>query len=89
MANRSNAVRRTGKSRCELCNRKGTESNPLTLHHADGDNRNNDPSNFMVLHRKLCHTFGDFIAQFHLHHGKRATPDIIRSAWRSFTWREA
>ena len=83
----SKAVKRTGKSQCDLCRRVGTEKNPLTRHHADGNPRNHDPVNYMVLHRTLCHTFGDFITQFYSHYGVVATPVIIKQAWQSFTWK--
>jgi hypothetical protein len=36
----------------------------------------------------MCHPFADFITQFHLHHGKKATPKIIKVAWKTFNWQE-
>lgn len=88
MAALSQAVRRLNKDRCDLCGQHGSDRNPLTRHHCDGDNKNNDQSNFMVVHRVLCHTFADFISQFYLHHGKKADFKIIRRAWNSFSWRD-
>lgn len=86
MKARSNAVARLGKDRCDLCGKPGTTKNSLTRHHADGDNKNNDAENHMVLHRILCHTFGDFITQFYARYGVAATPVLIKRAWVSFTW---
>ena len=86
MAPISQAVMRMGKTRCELCNKRGTESNPLTRHHADGNNRNNELENLMVAHRILCHTFADFITQAYAQYRVAATPTIIKQAWKEFHW---
>lgn len=83
----SQAARRAGRNRCDLCNRKGTIKNPLTRHHCDGNPRNNQPTNFMVVHRILCHTFADFVTQWHMYHDKTATFAAIARAWRSFQFK--
>lgn len=79
----SNAVRRTGITRCQLCHRKGSPSNQLTVHHINGDRRDNSPNNKMVAHRILCHTTADMVTQFCQAKGEDVTYDLIRQVWRS------
>jgi hypothetical protein len=85
----SNAVRRTGKNQCDLCGKRGSERNYLSLHHIDGNPKNNHASNKMVVHRFLCHTFADFITQWYKSHNGAATFKQIKVAWTTFNWKEA
>lgn len=85
MAPMSQAVRRLGRDKCELCLEPGIESNPLTRHHCDGDHENNEVANFMVAHRWRCHTFADAITQMGMNKGVKITPDDIIWAWRLIT----
>lgn len=77
----SNAARRTGRNRCDLCDSRGSERNPLSRHHADGNSHNNDPANHMVLHRFLCHTAADFITQLLKARGQKATFADVEHGW--------
>lgn len=80
----SKAVKRLGNTWCELCGKGGTEDNPLTLHHSDGDRGNNHPTNFLVVHRWRCHTFADAVTQEYMHRaGRPATWAVIKKAYRS------
>ncbi len=83
MQSSSQRVRRLGKTHCELCLRRGSESNPLSCHHSDGDTRNNDPANLMAVHRILCHTYADFVTQLMTSRGQTATPIVIKRAWHA------
>lgn len=81
MAAMSNAVRRTGRNQCDLCGNRGSERNPLTRHHVDGNSKNNDSLNHMVVHRVLCHTMADFITQMLKATGTVPTYKHIHAAW--------
>lgn len=85
----STAVQRIGQTRCELCKKKGSNRNYLSLHHIDGNPKNNIRSNKMAVHRYLCHTFADFITQHYRSRGKSATRAQILMAWTTFHWKEA
>jgi 5-methylcytosine-specific restriction endonuclease McrA len=57
----SRAIRRRAKGQCELCFlEEGTRRVPtggyivLTVHHIDGDRKNNDPQNLIALCQR-CH----------------------------------
>lgn len=81
MAPYSLAVKKLGILFCQLCSEEGTESNPLTRHHCDGDAKNNDRSNFLVVHRWRCHTFADSVTQLGMHEKSLITPEDIIWCW--------
>ena len=74
-----------GVDRCELCLEPGTLINPLTAHHCDGNRFNNDDSNFLVVHRWLCHTWADWFTQNFMSQGLKASAHDIKWAYKLVT----
>jgi hypothetical protein len=84
----SKAVQRLGIEHCELCGKPGSEENPLTAHHCDGDRKNNKDENFLVVHRWRCHTFADWVTQEYIYRGgRRASWGIIKKVYKEVHWR--
>lgn len=74
-------AKQRASGRCELCGKRPTRKNPLSVHHIRGKTVG-EAEYLMLVHLFVCHPFADSVTQHWLRKGVLLSREMIQRDWK-------